>query len=605
MDTLIIGGGVVGSSIAYHLAAMRGTGEGIVVVERDKSYRKASAMLSAGGIRQQFSLRENIDMSLYGVEFLKNAAKLLTLGDDDDDIDVQFQEHGYLFLATTPAGHETLLRNHATQKAAGCYWMQVLSPAELGQRFPWLQTDGVLAGSLGTQNEGWFDPWALLNGMRRKAQALGVSYVDGQPHAATVDASSGRITSVAIAATAACTSSAPTGAGTTASEPAAVTLSPRTVVNAAGAHAHDVLTLLASDYPRHVTELPVRPRKRCIFFFRCPAAATLPSSPPATPLCKAPLTVDGSGVYFRPEGRGTTDTFLAGVSPDATDDCDALDDTAAFGVTDADYEKLFESWCTARTHRTRPPHAPTARTHHTHPPHAPTTRAHYTRPPHAADAPWLPPTTSACGHRTQLAQAMAAARGRRTHTASSCRPLTLHLVPMVLLVRTCLVPSPISHPCSPQHTDGAGRTHPHHIGSIWPALYERVEAFGEIKVHSSWAGLYEYNTIDQNALIGSHPELPNLILANGFSGHGARAQPPQPPQPPLPALPALPHCCHCCHRCHRHATLRHATASTTETVGASWLTGCLTVVSLSGRSAVTLHRTATEPSVRPGGRGAD
>jgi len=64
VDTLVIGGGVMGSSVAYHLAAMRGTGDGIVVVERDASYQRASAVLSAGGIRQQFSLRENVQMSI-------------------------------------------------------------------------------------------------------------------------------------------------------------------------------------------------------------------------------------------------------------------------------------------------------------------------------------------------------------------------------------------------------------------------------------------------------------------------------------------------------------------------------------------------------------
>ena len=65
-DTLIVGGGVMGSSLAFHLASLRGTGEGIVVVERDSSYQRASATLSAGGIRQQFSLRENVQMSLDG-----------------------------------------------------------------------------------------------------------------------------------------------------------------------------------------------------------------------------------------------------------------------------------------------------------------------------------------------------------------------------------------------------------------------------------------------------------------------------------------------------------------------------------------------------------
>ena len=54
----------MGSSLAYHLASMRNTGSGIVVVEKDSSYKTASATLSAGGVRQQFSLRENVLRSL-------------------------------------------------------------------------------------------------------------------------------------------------------------------------------------------------------------------------------------------------------------------------------------------------------------------------------------------------------------------------------------------------------------------------------------------------------------------------------------------------------------------------------------------------------------
>ena len=77
VDTLVVGGGVMGSSLALHLASLRGTGEGITVVERDPTYQTASATLSAGGIRQQFSLLENVQMSLYGVEFLRHAAERL------------------------------------------------------------------------------------------------------------------------------------------------------------------------------------------------------------------------------------------------------------------------------------------------------------------------------------------------------------------------------------------------------------------------------------------------------------------------------------------------------------------------------------------------
>ena len=79
-STVIIGGSVVGSSVAYHLA-MAGVKD-IAVIERDPAYKYASAVLSAGGIRQQFSLPENIELSMYGIGMIKNPS-LLTVEDHE------------------------------------------------------------------------------------------------------------------------------------------------------------------------------------------------------------------------------------------------------------------------------------------------------------------------------------------------------------------------------------------------------------------------------------------------------------------------------------------------------------------------------------------
>jgi glycine/D-amino acid oxidase-like deaminating enzyme len=101
----------MGSSIALHLAQQGMTN--VLVLERDLCYSSTSAMLSAGGIRQQFSVPENIMMSKYGASFIKGIDKLEVNGETPN---VQFHESGYLFL-----GRAT---DHDILRSLYCFWNQ-------------------------------------------------------------------------------------------------------------------------------------------------------------------------------------------------------------------------------------------------------------------------------------------------------------------------------------------------------------------------------------------------------------------------------------------------------------------------------------------------
>jgi len=257
-DVVIVGGGVIGSSIAYHLLAMA-PGTSVRVIERDPSYRAASSALSASSIRQQFSTPVNIAMSRYGMAFLKSIGEHLAV--DDTEPAIGLTERGYLYLASATM-RETMLASHATQKQFGAD-VTLLEPRELARRFPWITVDGIALASLGLSAEGWFDGYSLLQAFRLKARALGAEYLTGEVVGLEMQAT--RISSVVLAD--------------------GRTISCGNVVNAAGPHARSVAAMAGVD-------LPVYPDKHCIFVFDC-------KEPPP----ESPLIIDPSGLYVRPDGR--------------------------------------------------------------------------------------------------------------------------------------------------------------------------------------------------------------------------------------------------------------------------------------------------------------
>jgi FAD-dependent oxidoreductase domain-containing protein 1 len=265
VDVAIVGGGIVGCCTAYYLRKNGFTGS-IAVFEQDSTYVRCSTSLSWGGIRQQFSTPENIELSQFGLKLVKS------LKDEfGADADIGFKEQGYLVLATD-AGIPVLEENQQLQKSMGAD-TELYHGADLAKRFPWMNFDGVAAGSFGPRNEGWFDPHSLLTLFRKAAIARSVTMV---PQRVTGLSHDGSITGVTLAS--------------------GESFTVGSLVNAAGAGAGAVAAMAGFD-------LPVSAAKRYTYVVDCPSASDA--------MRKGPLTFDVTGEYFRPEGRN----FIWGFTP--------------------------------------------------------------------------------------------------------------------------------------------------------------------------------------------------------------------------------------------------------------------------------------------------
>jgi FAD-dependent oxidoreductase domain-containing protein 1 len=275
-DVVIVGSGVQGASAAYHLA-LSGFGGRVVLVEKDTTFATAATALSAGGIRQQFSSAVNVEISLRGIDFLRQAGDLLAV--DGNRPDVGLVEGGYLFLATD-AGAATLAANHALQTALGADILP-LDRAALAAHFPYIVTDDIAGGNLGRTGEGWLDGYALMQALRRKAGSLGAELVTGE--VAAIEAAGGRVSGVRLAD--------------------GERIATGHAVVAAGTATPGLVAPLG-------IRLPVEARKRSIFSFACREA--LPGFP---------LLIDPSGVYVRPEGE----VYISGASPPPENDAPATD----------------------------------------------------------------------------------------------------------------------------------------------------------------------------------------------------------------------------------------------------------------------------------------
>jgi FAD-dependent oxidoreductase domain-containing protein 1 len=348
-DVVIVGGAVMGSSLAFWLTELAGAPPRILVVERDPSYARSATALSVASIRQQFSNPVNVRISRFGVEFIRNCANWLEGG---GVADLGLRENGYLFLAGTGDQARAMREVAEVQWREGARSM-LLDAQAVGARFPWIDPGGVTLGSFGARDEGWFDNMGLLGGFRRVARDRGVAYLHDE------------VTAIRRRGESVCGVELASGA----------TIDCGAVVSACGTRAAALLRSLGE-------VLPVEARKRTVFVVDAPNLVAP----------DAPLLVDHSGFYLRPEGPH----WITATVPE--------DDSA---VDPDDFEP---------------------------------------------DA---------------------------------------HLFEDVL----------------------------------WERLHARIPTFDAAKVLRLWTGHYDYNTLDQNAILGRWPGFPNLYVMSGFSGHGLQQAP--------------------------------------------------------------------------------
>jgi sarcosine oxidase subunit beta len=166
MDTaevVIIGGGIVDSSIAYHLT--QAGCRDVLVIERETHQGKGSTGKSMGGVRAQFATAVNIRMSLYSIPFYADF-------EERTGYDSGYRAQGYLFLATSQKHLDYLQTNQERQKALGLKNVCMLPLAEIQRLYPQLRSDDIVGGSF-CSSDGFVDPHSAMSGFMKSAREHG------------------------------------------------------------------------------------------------------------------------------------------------------------------------------------------------------------------------------------------------------------------------------------------------------------------------------------------------------------------------------------------------------------------------------------------------
>jgi len=265
----MVGGGVMGCATAYNLLK-KDPQVRVVIIEKDPTYEYNSSVLSDANIRLQFNVKENIQISQYGLEFLAAFADEMEV--EGVKPDVCFRQQGNLFMADK-GGKEGTLKGLETQQSLGCP-VEWLIPTQIRERFPLFEVDQLAGGVFGSQ-DGTMDAHAVLMGYKNKAVALGAEYM--QDEVAEILATDGLVSGVRLSS--------------------GEEIFAEFVVNSAGAWAQKMAGTVGVD-------LRIDPIKRQVFVFETNVETDV----------VYPLTVFPSGLYLIQEHENI---FLAGkILPD-------------------------------------------------------------------------------------------------------------------------------------------------------------------------------------------------------------------------------------------------------------------------------------------------
>ena len=170
-DLVIIGGGIVGASVAYHVRRDGFSGR-VVVIERDTTYARAATPMSMGGIRQQYSAACNVALSRYSLPFYERFDE--SMAGAWGTPQAHFHQRGYLVLMHV-ANQEALRQRYATQRQLGVE-IELLSPEEVRELIPHLNIDDIVGGLYGPR-DGYLNPRGALQGFVEQSRELGCTWI--------------------------------------------------------------------------------------------------------------------------------------------------------------------------------------------------------------------------------------------------------------------------------------------------------------------------------------------------------------------------------------------------------------------------------------------